>query len=488
MKKMSRSINFSYFIGCAGALLFAILPPAIAADSDGVHQNPLNPSWIQANVPTNFTLAAVGDLIITEAISARMKRSSPDLLKLLQGVDVTFGNYEGTAADLRKFGGYPEALSGGGWLISSPAVPADLKAMGFNLVGRANNHTTDWGVAGMRSTDKLLSEAGIVHAGTGETLAQARAPQILSTPAGRVSLIATASRFEANARAIDPLGQIPGRPGVSALRTTRYVLVSPQRLEQLAKIRDAQPPGSVRESVFAADAKTNTVTLFGTKYRASTEVGDEMAFSFTMDERDRKELVRNIRQGKQTTEFAIVSMHTHEPGNYSAVPPDFMVKFAHDSIDNGADAFVGHGPHQLRGIEVYKGKPIFYSLGNFFFMDNTWQPITRDEYETAKIEPGSMTDAEFTETLRVEGVFKDPIWFESVIAISRYDEQGRLQEVRLHPIELNWNAARDADRGIPRLAPPDVAKRILERLQQLSQPFGTRIEIQGNIGVIRGVF
>ncbi len=473
-------------LALVGLLGLSTWSAAMAADGGETHKNPLSPSWTQANVPKNFTLAAVGDLIITEAISSRMKRTSPELLKLLQSADVSFGNFEGTAADLRKFGGYPEALSGGGWLLSSPYVPADLRAMGFNMVGRANNHTTDWGVAGMRSTDKLLDEAGIVHAGTGQTLAQARAPQIMSIPAGRVSLVATASRFEANARAIDPLGQIPGRPGVSALRTTRYVLVSPQRLAQLAAIRDAQPPGSVRDTVFAADARTHTVTLFGTKYRASTQVGDGMEFSFTMDERDRKELIRNVRQGKQSADFAIATMHTHEPGNYSAVPPDFMVQFAHETIDNGADAFIGHGPHQLRGIEIYKGKPIFYSLGNFFFMDNTWQPITRDEYEAAHVEPGSMTDAEFTETLRIEGVFKDSLWFESVIAVSRYDEQGRLQEVRLHPIELNWNGARDADRGIPRTAPPAVAQRILERLQKLSQPFGTRIEIQGGVGVIRG--
>ena len=47
-------------------------------------------------------------------------------------------------------------------------------------------------------------------------------------------------------------------------------------------------------------------------------------------------------------------------------PPDFLIELAHKSIDSGADAFVGHGPHLLRGIEIYKGKPIFYDLGEFF--------------------------------------------------------------------------------------------------------------------------
>ena len=53
--------------------------------------------------------------------------------------------------------------------------------------------------------------------------------------------------------------------------------------------------------------------------------------------------------------------------------PEFLIKeprgdlrkFARAVIDAGADAVVGHGPHVLRGVEFYKGRPVFYSLGNF---------------------------------------------------------------------------------------------------------------------------
>ncbi|WP_164708187.1 CapA family protein, partial [Pseudomonas viridiflava] len=185
-------------------------------------------------------------------------------LNVLKNADVTFGNFEGTAIDLQQYSGYPSALSGGSWLISTPAVAEDLKTMGFNLVSRANNHSTDWGVQGMRSTDELFRRAGVVQAGTGETLAQASAPAMLNTPAGRVSLVAAASRFEADARAIDPLGQIQGRPGLNALRTTRFVLVSEERLHQLAELRDSLPKGMMRRSVLASDAKNQLVTLFDT--------------------------------------------------------------------------------------------------------------------------------------------------------------------------------------------------------------------------------
>ena len=57
--------------------------------------------------------------------------------------------------------------------------------------------------------------------------------------------------------------------------------------------------------------------------------------------------------------------------------------------------------------------------------------------------------------------------------------------MRLHPVELRYDAARMAHRGIHRIAPPETAQRILTRLQELSAPYGTTIAIEGNIGVIR---
>jgi poly-gamma-glutamate synthesis protein (capsule biosynthesis protein) len=362
--------------------------------------------------------------------------------------------------------------------------------MGFNLISRANNHATDYGVLGMLATDKSFDEAGIIHAGTGKSLSQARAPQILSVPAGRIALVALTSAFVADSPASNPFGQFAGRPGVNVLRTTRYAMVSPEQLTALAKIRDSQPAGSVEKSSLALDEKANSVTLFGAHYKARTDPGSELTFSFTMAERDHKEIISAIRQSKQITEFSIVSVHTHEPGNYSQQPPDFLLSLAHEAIDNGADIVIMHGPHQLRGIEIYKGKPIFYSLGNFFFTVSTMQPLTRDEYRLeadpigsgGHVEPGTITETEFD--VLSDG-FKDSIWFESAVAVSRFNQEGQVREIQLHPVELNWGSGRDADRGIPRIAPLEAAKRILERLKTLSQPYGTQVDIQNGIGLIR---
>ena len=460
--------------------------PGVAADAPPAVGH-LSDNWINANVADDFTLTCVGDLVITTPISQRMKRASPDLIKLLQAGDVTFGNFEGSVLDVPKFDGYPDALSGGSWLLSSPKVAADLKEMGFNLISRANNHATDFGVRGMLSTDEYFDRAGVVHAGTGKTLSQARAPQILSIPAGRVALVAVTSRFEADLPASDPYGQFAGRPGVSALRTTRYAIVSPEQLAVLRQIRDLQPKGSVYEFSLASDVRTGSVTLFDAHYKAREEPGEEMSFSFTMNDRDRGELIRAVRGGKQTADFLVVSAHTHEPFNYSATPPDFLPVLAHEAIDNGADAFIMHGPHQLRGIEIYKGKPIFYSLGNFAFMKSTMQPLTRDEYgqmedrNGTRYEPGAMTEAEFDEAS--DGFKDQSVWYESVVAVNSFDARGRIREIDLHPVEAELGRQRCRS-GRSKIAPPEVAERILERLQALSQPYSIKIDIQNNIGVI----
>jgi poly-gamma-glutamate synthesis protein (capsule biosynthesis protein) len=98
------------------------------------------------------------------------------------------------------------------------------------------------------------------------------------------------------------------------------------------------------------------------------------------------------------------------------------------------------------------------------------------------MDAATATDAEFN-AMWNRLVFSGDVWYQSVVATSRFDK-GQLAEIRLHPIDLGYTA-RGADRGVPRLATPDVARTILERLQRLSQPFGTRIAIEQGVGVIR---
>jgi poly-gamma-glutamate capsule biosynthesis protein CapA/YwtB (metallophosphatase superfamily) len=425
------------------------------------------------SVADGFTVAAVGDCIIARPVS--QTPGFAPVGKIVHDADVAFGNFEGTAIDLSRTPAVPQAEFGGVWIIGAPAVAKDLKAIGFDVMSRANNHATDWGLEGMRRTDQALDEAGIVHAGTGEHRAAARAAHFFDTDRGRVALISIASTFTPLSRSAPPAGQASGRPGVNALRTTRYSLVTADELRALRRIRDEQPAGSVRPP---EKEPADELELFGVRYK----VGPRRGFTFKMDPVDEREILKSIRAAKQLSDFVIVTIHAHEPGNWSEEPADFLPTLAHEAIDAGADEFIGHGPHQVRGVEIYRGKPIFYSLGNFIFQLDLLEPVASDLYEQYKMDQASTTDAEFN-AMWNQLVFGGEVWYQSVVTTSRF-EKGQVAEIQLRPVDLGY-AVRGADRGVPRPAAPEVARTILERMQRLSQPFGTRVSIEQGIGIIR---
>ena len=84
---------------------------------------------------------------------------------------------------------------------------------------------------------------------------------------------------------------------------------------------------------------------------------------------DPNELIAEIKKAKASYNHVLVEVHWGK--EYADHPEDYQVDFAHKYIDAGADAVIGMHPHVLQGIEFYKGKLIFYSLGNFMFFKNT---------------------------------------------------------------------------------------------------------------------
>src|SRR3989442_8588715 len=158
--------------------LSAALPPAdVTAQAQRPAPAPARDSsrarTLALGVSEGFTLAAVGDMIETHPVSTRAGLA--DLVALIQGASVAFGNFESSAIDIRTFPGYPQAEFGGLWVRSEPEGAKDVKAMGFDLVARATNHSTDWGVEGMRETDRRRDEAGVGPPGHGRTRAGAPA-------------------------------------------------------------------------------------------------------------------------------------------------------------------------------------------------------------------------------------------------------------------------------------------------------------------------
>ncbi|MER9243848.1 CapA family protein [Mesorhizobium sp. M0633] len=434
---------------------------------------------IETNIADGFTMAAVGDLLYARPVTKGNHPGLADVLRIFHGADVTFGNLETNILDVQSKG-CPQAEYGGAYLIGAPELGSDLKALGFNMVSRANNHTLDWGVEGMRETTRALDENGIIHAGAGENLAQAGAARFLETARGRVALVSFATTFEPMARACDPAGEAPGRPGLNALRLAKSIVVPPEMLEKLRQVREILP-------WYAPPPKDASRVAIG---EIVFEAGEKAGYSFKPNPRDVDDILRNVRRGKQFADFCIATNHGHEPEEFTSQPADYEQTFARKTIDAGADAYINHGPHHVRGIEIYKGRPIFYGLGNFFNQDLR-TPVGADMFDAHGKDPRVDTDADVTAHEMAIGYpypegfipLSDAVYYESIVSVGRFEEN-QLAELRLHPIELR-RSERLANRGVPRLAPAPQAKAILERLQKLSKPFGTHIEIENEVGVIR---
>jgi poly-gamma-glutamate synthesis protein (capsule biosynthesis protein) len=365
-------------------------------------------------------------------------------------------------------------------------VASDLKTMGFDLLSRANNHAMDWGFEGMRETSRHLDEARLVHAGVGESRAVARAPRYLETSKGRVALVSMASTYRWGADALPPSTQAPGRPGLNPLRARRTTVVPKDVFESLRKIHDRieKEKAEHGERPSSDQEPTDTLTLFGEKFRSGERLGHE----YEMHPVDREEILKSVRLGKQNADLLVATIHAHQTDLTTGAPGDFLPELAHAAIDAGADAFIGHGVHKLGPIEIYRGRPIFYSLANFFWSD-IQEPMPADHYEDhwdllteVFSDPRKATDADLAALLNARG-FSDERVFETVVALSRF-EGGQLAELRLHPVDLGYGRTLTQS-GVPRLASPEMGRRILERLARISRPYGTVIEVEGNVGVVR---
>ncbi|SFO37072.1 poly-gamma-glutamate synthesis protein (capsule biosynthesis protein) [Actinomadura madurae] len=440
---------------------------------------------IATNVDDDFTLAAAGDLLSPGTVAVHERNR--ELVRLLRSADATVANFEAPAIDLREPGHEPVG-GGPGWpLVSVPAeLPRFLKGWGFDMVGFANNHAVDWGPKGARETIRLLDAAGICSAGFGETRAAARAPAFFASPKGRVALVAFTATFRESSAAMDALGLTPAVPGVSALHTTPIDIVTREQFGVLREIETQHSAGGYR---FSAPPGGDELRFRGNLFR----VGDKPGTVFQINPDDEIDILRSIREAKQRANFLVVSVHNHEePSSENPVrsgdgsawpsqePPDFLQTMARAAIDNGADAVIGHGPHVLLGIEIYNGRPIFYSLGDLF--GGFEQVDLLADTVPAGFDAKRETVAEYWEQWWAYYA-GDRTVYQSVIAESRF-RGNRLAEVRLHPVDLGQQR-RLADRGYPETPSPAEALSILQRLQRLSEPFGTKISIEGRVGVIR---
>ncbi|WP_250518415.1 CapA family protein [Caballeronia sp. ATUFL_M1_KS5A] len=438
---------------------------------------------LRMKIDEPFTVATVGDIIEPQPIADGDPRFTA-LISQIRHADVGFGNMEMSLVDFDHFEG---AVAG----TLAPLSAGDaIKGMGINLVNHANNHTFDGGVMGMISTDRALNTLDIAHAGTGRNLQEARDAQFLATRRGRVGLVGMFSVDDADnfgpgfakMEATYRHGNLGGAPGVNMLHLTSYHVVAPSEAQQLRDMYRSIFPAVHRDA--DAPSESAPVPFFDEWYVGGTDPG---ALRYAMRQKDEDAILQSIRDGRVASDFVIATIPSHQTAHFCApcaglvsgsiAPgmkegvdhdvPDFLIKLAHDSIDAGADMFIVHGVHTLRGVEIYKDKPIFYGLSNFVFQFGLQLGATENVMENER----TMSDLE------------NPATQEALLTTTRF-EGGKLKEVRLYPVDLGGSRRPISRMGVPLTPSPQDAQRILHDLQAYPRPLGTTISIVDHVGVV----
>src|SRR4029453_8685789 len=167
----------------------------------------------------------------------------------------------------------------------------------------------------------------------------------------------------------------------------------------------------------------------------------------------------------------------------------------HNAVDAGADFIMGHGPHFLRGIEIYKGKPILYGIGAFFLRGDIFvmgdsksaNASPRRDEEGARPTPAPRAPGAPEPPppgTRIATPGGNPAQWDDGLVVNTIFDGDRMKEMRLYPLDLG-NTYDQSRRGLPLFASPENSRRILEKLRNLPARFCTRIDIEGTVGVIR---
>lgn len=224
--------------------------------------------------------------------------------------------------------------------------------------------------------------------------------------------------------------------------------------------------------------------------------GDETHRELVPNPLDLRGNLKAVESARSLSDWVIFTLHDHNspinaPDGFkrNRFPTKAAEEFAHKAIDAGADLYVGHGPHVLRGIEIYKGKPIFYSLGNWVFQSTLSRRQPNDIFEQWGLTAEhNAADLYMKREEPPSRFFKDPAYWESVVAEVDLSKEG-VQEIRLIPIHLDYDpdiplSEQRTRAGIPHLATGERAEGILEGLARLSRFYSTEIVSREGIGYV----
>ena len=409
-------------------------------------------------------------------------RLDATLVEQLHRADAVFTNAEFTTPN-------PETTvaAGRGYVTAvRPETLAELQALNIKLVSFANNHSGDFGIAGMQDTLTAAKAHHLIAGGLAGSLDEARLPKFYDAADGRIGFVtATATRADVFIASNGGNG-VPPRPGVNPLRWSETYQVTAEQFDQLQRIADSlgltesaakgrrierwpEPPANILEfgSLFQSHLKFEQATT--------------AAFKTQVEPIDLAALKASIADAKRRSDFVFFNLHTHEGARadwYADQPADFVVEAAHAAIDAGADLVIGHGAHFMRGAERYHGKPIFYNLGSLLMEFEAGESIIPPEMYTAyqldtHAKPSDLHHHRAVdETGQFVGFNAHPK-FSQNIALDVTINNNQVH-IKVIPLDLGLNRDNPVQRGLPKIAAPAVAKQIFERLNQLSAYYDTQ--------------
>ncbi len=273
--------------------------------------------WVDHSQRGGVTLLLAGDTNL-------QNRSNPaevfaHVLPTLKAADVLFGHLESPFSMPSSDPAAPDIPHKNGWRHSDPAMVEGFVAAGFAAVGCASN--VMYGRQTILKSLSTLDASGIGHCGAGRNWEEARRPAVVERRGVRFGFLSYTSVFW-------PVGHAagPDTPGVATIKAITAYQPSPRALEM---------PGAPPLVITMPDP---------------IELGA---------------MERDVRRLREQVDVMVISCHWGVSS--SNLVMDYQRAVGRAAINAGADIVIGHHPHVVQGIEVWQGRPIFYSLGNFAY-------------------------------------------------------------------------------------------------------------------------
>ncbi|MBR2883731.1 MAG: CapA family protein [Clostridia bacterium] len=415
---------------------------------------------------------AAGDMIIQKRIYEDYEGFC-ELSPFIKQGDARFFNLETTLNHEGEASA--SQFSGGTYIRTNPEVLDDIKPFGFNMTSFNNNHALDFFYDGFMATLDAVNKSGLVHSGAGKNLAEASAPRYLETKNGRVALISVNTNFDPSMMAGEQSPRVKGRPGINGLRIEKHVELTKEDLEFIKRIAKETNINAAKEIIrkegYYPELLDDECELGEMKFR----LGEKSDYIMSLNETDMARVEKAIYEAKLQADYIMVSVHSHQiSGDAKENPSEFLKEFAHRCIDMGAHAIVGHGPHLLRPIEVYKDCPIFYSLGDFVLQLYSIELAPEDFFNKHGLTSASTVHELLKKRSKdfTVGLMTDKRMFRSVIPY--WETEGtKLKKIILMPIEMSMDGNK-SENGLPRRS---YNREIFDYLAKMCRPYGTKLKL-----------